>query len=100
MNGSRVPLPAHAQRPFQVFVNGVPKHEGVDFAVVANELVFRDELVPPRRMTMKTYARLMFWGRYKTEHSVDVVFERDGAPVVANGLEIRPPAGGPAQASG
>ena len=31
MNGSRVPLPANAERPFQVFVNGVPKQEGVDF---------------------------------------------------------------------
>jgi hypothetical protein len=42
-------------------------------------------------MTLKTYARLMFWGRYKTEHSVDLVYSRSGAQAVANGLEIEPP---------
>jgi hypothetical protein len=92
MNGSRVPLPANAERPFQVFVNGVPKQEGVDFEVRGANLVFADELVPPRRMTAKSYARLMFWGRYKTEHSVDLVFHRGGDRAIANGLAILPPA--------
>ena len=41
---------------------------------------------------MKSYARLMFWGRYKTEHSVDLVYTSGGETVVANGLEILPPA--------
>ena len=40
MNGSRVPLPANAERPFQVFVNGVPTQEGVDFEVRGADLVF------------------------------------------------------------
>jgi hypothetical protein len=40
---------------------------------------------------MKSYARLMFWGRYKTEHSVDLVFHRAGQRAIANGLEILPP---------
>jgi hypothetical protein len=44
-------------------------------------------------MTMKTYARLMFWGRYKPEHSVDLVYQRGGVQTVANGLPIGPPAG-------
>ena len=90
MNGSRVPLPDHAERPFQVFVNGVPKQEGSDYEVRGAWLVFPEELIPPRKMTMKTYARLMFWGRYKTEHSVDLVFHR-GQRAIANGLKILPP---------
>jgi len=92
MNGSRVPLPANAERPFQVFVNGVPKQEGVDFEVRGADLVFAGELVPPRRMTAKSYARLMFWGRYKTEHSIDLVFHRGGNRAIANSLAILPPA--------
>jgi hypothetical protein len=92
MNGSHVTLPPDAQRPFQVFVNGVPKQEGVDFEVHGPALVFAEKLVPPRRMTMKSYARLMFWGRYKTEHSVDLVYHSGGAQKVANGLPITPPA--------
>jgi hypothetical protein len=91
MNGSRVPLPAGAERPFQVFVNGVPKQEGTDYEVRGAWLVFSDELIQPHRMTMKSYARLMFWGRYKTEHSVDLVFHRAGQRAIANGLEILPP---------
>jgi hypothetical protein len=92
MNGSRVPLPANAERPFQVFVNGVPKQEGADFEVRGANLVFDGELVPPSKMTAKSYARLMFWGRYKTEHSVDLVFHRGGNRAIANGLAILPPA--------
>ena len=92
INGSRVPLPPGAQRPFQVFVNGVPKLEGTDYEVVGSWLVFASELIPPKQMTMKSYARLMFWGRYKTEHSVDLVYTRGGQSVVVNGLEILPPA--------
>jgi hypothetical protein len=91
VNGSHVTLPPDAERPFQVFVNGVPKQEGVDFEVHGGTLVFAEQLVPPHRMTLKTYARLMFWGRYKTEHSVDLVYTRSGAQAVANGLEIEPP---------
>jgi hypothetical protein len=85
-----------------VFVNGVPKQEGVDFELRGPYLVFAEELIPPRRMTLGTYARLMFWGRYKIEHSVDLVYRRGGDQAVANGLEILPPdSGNPApQATG
>ena len=48
--------------------------------------------MPPRKMTAKSYARLMFWGRYKTEHSVDLVFHRGGDRAIANSLAILPPA--------
>ena len=92
MNGSRVPIPTQVRRPFQVFVNGVPKHEGADYEVRRNELVFAEVLVQPRQMNMRSYARLMFWGRYKTEHSVDLVFHRGGDRAIANGLAILPPA--------
>jgi hypothetical protein len=93
MNGSHVALPPDAQRPFQVFVNGVPQQEGVDFEVRGATLVFDQVLVQPHRMTMKTYARLMFWGRYKPEHSVDLVYQRGDVQKVASGLPIAPPTG-------
>jgi len=91
VNGSRVTLPVDIQRPFQVFVNGIEQQEGRDFEVQGGELVFADELVPPRQDTMKTYARLMFWGRYKTEHSVDVAYAVNGQQHVASKLPISPP---------
>ena len=91
MNGSRVPIPAQVRRPFQVFVNGVLKREGADYEVRGNQLVFAEVLVQPRQMTMRSYARLMFWGRYKTEHSVDIAYDAGDRRVVASGLEILPP---------
>jgi len=87
-----VTLPPDIQRPFQVFVNGLEQQEGHDFEVQGDTLVFDRELIAPRQDTVKTYARLMFWGRYKTEHSVDLVFHRGGDRAIANGLAILPPA--------
>ena len=63
-----------------------------DFEVQGGSLVFANELVEPRRDTMKTYARLMFWGRYKTEHTVDVAYAVNGRQRVASKLPISPPA--------
>ena len=91
MNGSRVTLPSDLQRPFQVFVNGIEQQEGRDYEVHGGTLVFDRELVAPRQDTMKTYARLMFWGRYKTEHSVDVAYAVNGHQRVASKLPISPP---------
>jgi hypothetical protein len=92
MNGSRIRLPADVSRPFQVFVNGVEQVEGTDYEVAGAELVFGQNLVPPERHTARTYARLMFWGRYDKRHSVDVIYTVDGARRVATALEILPPA--------
>jgi hypothetical protein len=93
VNGSRVQLPAGAERPLQVFVNGVEQVEGTDFELTGQDLVFSRELSPPERHTAKTYARLMFWGRYGSQHSVDVVYRSGGDTRVASALEIRPPVG-------
>jgi hypothetical protein len=93
MNGSRVPLPPDTTRPFQVYVNGLLQTEGSDFEVRGAELVFAKDLIPPRRDTAKTYARLMFWGRYKPEHHVDVAYEVAGIKRVASKLPVLPPAG-------
>jgi hypothetical protein len=92
MNGSRVPLPSDASRPFQVYVNGILQSEGSDYEVTGSELVFATDLIPPKRDTAKTYARLMFWGRYKTEHHVDLAYEVNGVKRVASKLPVRNPA--------
>jgi hypothetical protein len=90
VNGSRVRIPDEVERPFQVFVNGVEQIEGTDFEVVSGEIVFAGELIQPRRETPRSYARLMFWGRYKPEHSVDLAYTVSGARRVAASLPILP----------
>ncbi len=89
---TRVRLPPAVTRPFEVYVNGVPQMEGVDFDVEGRTLVFRQEL--------KSEGKLGFWrwasmwvgiaGTYRQNDSVDVVYERNGKRVVATKLPLEP----------
>jgi hypothetical protein len=88
VNGSRVQLPPEVERPFEVYVNGLPQAEGVDYEVEGRELVFAKELVPPARDTARSLVRGFFFGRYKPEHTVDVAYQAGGRGHVASGLPI------------
>jgi hypothetical protein len=88
--GTRVRLPGDVVRPFEVYVNGVPQTEGIDFRIEGRTLVFSREL--------KGEGKLGFWrwtaifvgiaGTYRQNDSVDVVYERDGQRVVATKLPL------------
>jgi hypothetical protein len=89
---TRALLPRDVTRPFDVFVNGVPQQEGVDYTVDGPSLVFERDL--------RTEGRLGFWrwtaifvgvvGTYRQNDSVDVVYERRGRRVVAAKLPLEP----------
>jgi hypothetical protein len=92
MDGSRVPVPDGMSRPFQVYVNGVEQAEGQDFEVVGAWIVFARELVPPRDESAGSVFRGFFFGRYKTEHVVDVACQVGGRAQVFSRLPVEPPA--------
>jgi hypothetical protein len=92
MNGSRVRVPDGMSRPFQVYVNGVEQAEGQDFEVVGAWIVFVQELTPPREENARSVFRGFFFGRYKTEHVVDVACQVGGRAHVFSRLGIEPPA--------
>ena len=85
-----VPLPGDVTRPFEVYVNGVPQHEGLDYRVEGGRLAFQRDL--------RSEGKLGFWrwlsmwvgmaGTYRQNDSVDVVYERDGRKVVAAKLPL------------
>jgi hypothetical protein len=89
---TRVRLPADVTRPFEVYVNGVPQMEDLDFHVEGRTLLFDREL--------RTEGKLGFWrwasifigiaGTYRQNDSVDVVYERGGQRVVATKLPVEP----------
>jgi hypothetical protein len=88
---SIVPLPPRVRAPFDVYVNGVHQEEGVDYELVDRRLVFDREL--------RKEGSLGFWrwflgawgvGTYRQNDSVDVRYEIDGRPALAEGLEIEP----------
>jgi hypothetical protein len=91
VTGSIVKLPSHVRGDYAVFVNGVPQRKGEDYTVVGRELHFNREL--------KQEGRLGFWrwflgawgiGTYRQNDSVDVQYELEGRPMVAEGLRPEP----------
>jgi hypothetical protein len=87
----RVKLPSGVRPPFEVYVNGVLQELGRDYRVAGGELLFDRELV---RQKLSGWAWFVgFWGigTYKRNDEIDVRYELDGRPMVAQGLEITPP---------
>ena len=77
--------------PFEVYVNGVRQRSGTDYEELDGALVFEREL--------KKEGRLGFWrwflgawgvGTYRQNDSVDVRWESQGRPRLAQGLDIEP----------
>ena len=87
---TRARLPADVTRPFDVYVNGVPQHEGRDFRVEGRTLVFERELQSEGRLGFWRW--LSMWvgiaGTYRQNDSVDVVYERGGQRVVATRVPL------------
>lgn len=88
----RVPLPAGAEPPIRVFVNGVPQEEGRDYTLIGDELHF-DRPLEKERLSKGRWTAMFFglWGSYGKNDSVDVQYRRGGQQLVATGLEILPP---------
>jgi hypothetical protein len=88
---SAVDLPAGVERPFEVFLNGVPQREGADFEVLGNTLVFERPLAEEGRLGFWRWLSLFLGiaGTYRQNDSVDVVYQRDGRRAVAAKLPFR-----------
>ena len=89
MARSWVKLPPGVRTPFEVYVNGVQQELGSDYRVEGGELLFERELVQ-QKLGLRAWL-LGFWGigTYKRNDEIDVRYELDGRPMVAQGLEVR-----------
>jgi hypothetical protein len=89
MAQSRVKLPPGVKAPFEVYVNGVPQELGSDYQVRGGELLFEHELVQ-QKLGIRAWL-LGFWGigTYRRNDEVDVRYEVEGHPMVAQGLEVQ-----------
>lgn len=87
---TRAELPVDVTEPFEVFVNGVPQREGVDYERRAGALVFFRPLLREGRLgTVRWLSMLLgIAGTYRQNDSVDVVYERGGRRVVETGLPL------------
>ena len=90
----RVKLPPSVRPPFDVYVNGVPQREGVDFTWREDVLLFDRPLAKEGRLGFWRWF-LGAWGigTYRRNDQVDVRYERGGRTQVAHALDIEPPPG-------
>ena len=88
----RVPLPHGAERPFDVFVNGVHQEEGRDYELIGRELHF-DKPLQKERLGIGRWTAMFLglFGSYGKNDSVDVQYTLGDRTTVATGLEIIPP---------
>jgi hypothetical protein len=91
----RAKLPPGVRSPFDVYVNGVRQELGADYRVSEGELLFERELVR-QRLGVKAWL-LGFWGigTYKRNDEIDIRYELEGQPQVAQVTEIIPPSARP-----
>jgi hypothetical protein len=89
--GRRVRLPAGAERPIQVFLNGAEQAEGSDYNLRGREIVFSRALVKERVSGARWLAMLLgLFGSYGKNETVDVHFRRRGRTEVLSDAEILP----------
>ena len=87
---TEVELPRGAERPFEVYVNGVLQTEGEDYEVRGNRLVFERLLEKEGKLGFWRWLSMAFSiaGSYGRNDSVDVTYSLAGKRQVATALDI------------
>jgi hypothetical protein len=85
----QVQLPRSVRRPFRVFINGVEQHEGADYTVRADALVFSREVAQEGKLGFWRWLSMFLGiaGSYRKHETVDVQYTVNGKPMVATGLK-------------
>ena len=87
--GRRVRLPAGAEAPYVVFVNGVEQREGEDYRVAAGEIVFTREIVKEKVGTGRWLAMYLgLFGTYRKNETIDLQFQRAGKTELISDLAV------------
>ncbi len=84
-------LPSGIRPPFEVYVNGVRQELGRDYRVSSGDLLFERELVRQKLGVRAWLIGMWGIGTYKRNDEIDVRYELNGRPMVANRLTITPP---------
>ena len=87
--GRRVRLPSGAERPIQVFVNGIEQTEGADYSIHGREILFSRPLMKEKVSGGRWLAMTLgLFGSYGKHETVDVHFRRAGMMQVVSDAEI------------
>jgi hypothetical protein len=87
--GRRLKLPAGAEAPYAVFVNGVEQREGVDYNLRAGEIVFTREIVKEKVGAGRWLAMYLgLFGTYRKNETIDLQFQRGGRTELLSDLAV------------
>ena len=89
---TRIELPDHVPRVFEVYVGGVRQVAGRDFDVEGRSLVFPRPLPQEGRLGFWRWASMWLGiaGTYRKHETVDIVYELNGHREVDTGLQPQP----------
>jgi hypothetical protein len=89
--GRRVKLPAGAEAPYVVFINGVEQSEGEDYEMRAGEIVFTRQIVKEKVGTGRWLAMYLgLFGTYRKNETIDLQFQREGKTELLSNLAVTP----------
>jgi hypothetical protein len=87
--GRRLKLPAGAEAPYVIYINGVEQREEVDYNVRACEIVFTREIVKEKVGTGRWLAMYLgLFGTYRKNETIDLQFERNGKTELLSDLPV------------
>ena len=88
--GRRMKLPAGAEAPYAVFVNGVEQREGADYELRAGEIVFNRQIVKEKVGTGRWLAMYLgLFGTYRKNETIDLQFQRAGKTELVSDLPVQ-----------
>lgn len=89
--GRRVKLPADAEGPYVLFINGVEQREGVDYEVQPGEIVFNRQIVKEKVGTGRWLAMYLgFFGTYRKNETIDLQLRRGGKVELLSDVAVEP----------
>ena len=87
--GNRVKLPAGAEPPFVVFINGIEQSEGADYEIREGEIVFTRPIVKEKVGAGRWLAMYLgIFGTYRKNETIDLQFTRDGKTTLIDDLRV------------
>jgi hypothetical protein len=88
--GRRARLPARAEPPITVYVNGVAQTEGEDYRVEGTEIVFNRPIVKEGKLGAIRWLSMLIGvvGSYRKHETVDVEYRAGGQVKLASDVEI------------
>jgi hypothetical protein len=88
--GDRVKLPAGAEPPFTVFINGVEQSPDL-YSVEGGEIVFSRPIVKEKVGATRWLAMYLgLFGTYRKDETIDLQFSRDGKIQLLPDLPVVP----------